>query len=65
MKQSLDRHAVAHDPQKQKLKKRPRSKRSLASRLSGYKPSKRGQPESNSNTMTKMLEKTNLSEQNL
>ncbi|XP_058886675.1 transcription factor IIIA-like [Acipenser ruthenus] len=64
MKQSLDRHAVAHDPQKQKLKKRPRPKRSLASRLSGYKPSKRGQPESNSNTMTKMLEKTNLSEQN-
>ncbi|XP_069495805.1 transcription factor IIIA [Ambystoma mexicanum] len=37
MKQSLERHAVIHDPEKRKLKvRRPRPKRSLASRLSGY-----------------------------
>lgn len=44
MKQSLTRHAVAHDPDKKKmkLKVRPsRGKRSLASRLSGYIPPKR------------------------
>ncbi|XP_030056194.1 transcription factor IIIA [Microcaecilia unicolor] len=41
MKQSLDRHSVAHDPEKRKLKvKRPRPKRSLASRLAGYIPPK-------------------------
>ncbi|XP_018425752.1 PREDICTED: transcription factor IIIA [Nanorana parkeri] len=39
MKQSLDRHANTHDPEKKKMKK-PRPKRSLASRLSGYKPKK-------------------------
>ncbi|MEE6472604.1 hypothetical protein FKM82_009664 [Ascaphus truei] len=41
LKQSLQRHSVVHDPEKKKLKeKHPRPKRSLASRLSGYKPSK-------------------------
>ncbi|KAJ7996254.1 hypothetical protein DPEC_G00235190 [Dallia pectoralis] len=36
MKQSLQRHSVVHDPERKKQKK-PRAKRSLASRLSGYK----------------------------
>uniref|UniRef100_A0A4W5P6E6 Transcription factor IIIA n=1 Tax=Hucho hucho TaxID=62062 RepID=A0A4W5P6E6_9TELE len=36
MKQSLQRHGVVHDPERKKQKK-PRSKRSLVSRLSGYK----------------------------
>ncbi|XP_075055035.1 transcription factor IIIA [Mixophyes fleayi] len=40
MKQSLDRHVNTHDPQKKKMEKPPRPKRSLASRLSGYKPKK-------------------------
>ncbi|KAM4795248.1 transcription factor IIIA [Rhinophrynus dorsalis] len=41
MKRSLERHEYIHDPEKRKLKVRcPRPKRSLASRLSGYKPSK-------------------------
>ncbi|CAK6975712.1 general transcription factor IIIAa [Scomber scombrus] len=40
MKQSLQRHAVVHDPERKKLK-RPRPKKSLASRLSGYSQSKR------------------------
>nr|XP_033806450.1 transcription factor IIIA isoform X2 [Geotrypetes seraphini] len=41
MKQSLERHSVAHDPEKRKLKmKRSYPKRSLASRLSGYVPPK-------------------------
>ncbi|XP_077340193.1 transcription factor IIIA isoform X2 [Lithobates pipiens] len=39
MKQSLDRHANTHDPEKKKMKK-PRPKKSLASRLSGYNPKK-------------------------
>ncbi|KAK2488762.1 hypothetical protein MC885_020641 [Smutsia gigantea] len=46
MKQSLTRHAVAHDPDKRKMRlkvKAPREKRSLASRLSGYIPPKRKQ----------------------
>ncbi|XP_028904230.1 transcription factor IIIA [Ornithorhynchus anatinus] len=45
MKQSLTRHAVAHDPNRTNLKsqvKRPRSKRTLASRLSGYIPPRPG-----------------------
>ncbi|KAG9463004.1 hypothetical protein GDO78_022630 [Eleutherodactylus coqui] len=41
MKQSLDRHANTHDPEKKKMVKPPRPKRSLASRLSGYKPKKK------------------------
>ncbi|XP_031177056.1 general transcription factor IIIAa [Sander lucioperca] len=40
MKQSLQRHSVAHDPEKKKLRK-PKPKRSLASRLSGYSETKR------------------------
>ncbi|KAM8977631.1 transcription factor IIIA-like [Pelodytes ibericus] len=41
LKKSLERHSVVHDPEKKKLKeKKPRPKRSLASRLSGYRPSK-------------------------
>ncbi|KAL6463921.1 hypothetical protein MHYP_G00283120 [Metynnis hypsauchen] len=37
MKQSLQRHSVVHDPERKKqFKKKPRPKRSLASRLSGY-----------------------------
>ncbi|XP_038617524.1 transcription factor IIIA [Tachyglossus aculeatus] len=45
MKQSLTRHAVAHDPNRRNPKsqvKRPRSKRTLASRLSGYIPPRSG-----------------------
>ncbi|XP_063300953.1 transcription factor IIIA [Pelobates fuscus] len=45
MKRSLERHEVVHDPEKRKLKERkPRPKRSLASRLSGYKPPKTTNP---------------------
>ncbi|XP_071361160.1 transcription factor IIIA-like [Trachinotus anak] len=40
MKQSLQRHSVIHDPERRKLRK-PRPKRSLASRLSGYSDTKR------------------------
>ncbi|XP_053312372.1 transcription factor IIIA [Spea bombifrons] len=41
LKLSLERHGVVHDPaQKKKQKVRTRQRRSLASRLSGYKPSK-------------------------
>ncbi|XP_020644241.3 transcription factor IIIA isoform X1 [Pogona vitticeps] len=41
MKQSLVRHAVVHDPDRRNSKARkPRPKRSLASRLSGYIPPK-------------------------
>ncbi|XP_074487045.1 general transcription factor IIIAa [Sebastes fasciatus] len=39
MRQSLQRHSIAHDPQRKKLKK-PRPKRSLASRLSGFSETK-------------------------
>ncbi|KAM9315291.1 transcription factor IIIA-like [Pholidichthys leucotaenia] len=39
MKQSLQRHSVVHDPERKRLK-RPRPKRSLISRLSGYCDSK-------------------------
>ncbi|XP_075707784.1 transcription factor IIIA [Rhinoderma darwinii] len=39
MKQSLDRHFNTHNPEKKKMVKiQPPPKRSLASRLSGYKP---------------------------
>lgn len=40
MKQSLQRHSIVHDPERKKLRK-PRPKRSLASRLSGYKETKK------------------------
>ncbi|XP_061484495.1 transcription factor IIIA isoform X2 [Rhineura floridana] len=43
MKQSLVRHGVVHDPDKRKVNskaKKPRPKRSLASRLSGFIPPK-------------------------
>ncbi|XP_060682094.1 general transcription factor IIIA, b [Hemiscyllium ocellatum] len=61
MKQSLERHSVVHDPKKQKLKgKRPRPKRGLASRLTGYIPSK-NQSAAVSCTLTEMLEKTKMS----
>ncbi|KAK3509422.1 hypothetical protein QTP70_034182 [Hemibagrus guttatus] len=40
MKQSLQRHSVVHDPERKKQKK-PRPTRSLASRLSGYKVTKK------------------------
>ncbi|KAK2918584.1 general transcription factor IIIAa [Channa argus] len=39
-KKSLQRHGVVHDPERRKQKK-PNPKRSLASRLSGFKESKR------------------------
>lgn len=39
MKQSLQRHNIVHDPERKKMKK-PNPKRSLASRLSGYKATK-------------------------
>ncbi|KAM9857388.1 transcription factor IIIA-like [Aulostomus maculatus] len=40
MKQSLHRHSVVHDPERRK-QKRPRPKRSLASKLSGFSKKKR------------------------
>ncbi|XP_042341353.1 general transcription factor IIIAa [Plectropomus leopardus] len=40
MRQSLQRHSIAHDPERKKISK-PRAKRSLASRLSGYRDTKR------------------------
>ncbi|XP_036963513.1 general transcription factor IIIAa [Acanthopagrus latus] len=40
MRQSLQRHSIVHDPERKKLRK-PRPKRSLASRLSGYKDKKK------------------------
>ncbi|XP_029500835.1 general transcription factor IIIAa [Oncorhynchus nerka] len=43
MKQSLQRHSVVHDPERKKQKK-PRPKRSLVSRLSGYKPKNNSRP---------------------
>uniref|UniRef100_A0A8C5DDD3 Transcription factor IIIA n=1 Tax=Gouania willdenowi TaxID=441366 RepID=A0A8C5DDD3_GOUWI len=42
MKKSLQRHSIIHDPTRRKAKK-PRPKRSLASRLSGFKDVKRVQ----------------------
>ncbi|KAG7484327.1 hypothetical protein MATL_G00048080 [Megalops atlanticus] len=48
MKQSLQRHSVVHDPERKKLQKKPRPKRSLASRLSGYQPKKTGSCEPSS-----------------
>ncbi|KAM4611339.1 general transcription factor IIIAa [Polymixia lowei] len=44
MKQSLRRHSVVHDPERKKINK-PRPKRTLASRLSGYKAAKKTQAE--------------------
>lgn len=40
MKQSLQRHSVVHNPERTKLKK-PKPKRTLASRLSGYNQTKK------------------------
>ncbi|XP_072318374.1 transcription factor IIIA-like [Eucyclogobius newberryi] len=40
MKQSLTRHGVIHDPERKKIRK-PQNKRSLASKLSGFKDLKR------------------------
>lgn len=40
MKQSLQRHNIVHDPERKKLK-RPKPKRSLASRLSGFNETKK------------------------
>ncbi|KAL7404795.1 hypothetical protein ABVT39_019163 [Epinephelus coioides] len=39
MRQSLQRHSIVHDPERKKIRK-PRPKRSLASRLSGYRETK-------------------------
>ncbi|XP_058497236.1 transcription factor IIIA-like [Solea solea] len=39
MRQSLDRHCIVHDPQRRK-QKAPRHKRSLVSRISGYRETK-------------------------
>ncbi|KAM6179035.1 transcription factor IIIA [Rhynchocyon petersi] len=48
MKQSLTRHAVVHDPDRKKMRKANPSweKRSLASRLSGYKPPRKKEAQS-------------------
>lgn len=40
MRQSLQRHSIVHDPERKKLKK-PKPKRSLPSRLSGYSTTKK------------------------
>ncbi|XP_023689338.1 general transcription factor IIIA, b isoform X2 [Paramormyrops kingsleyae] len=57
MKQSLMRHGVVHDPEKKKLQK-PRPRRSLASRLSGYRPKQGSQSESSKLAM--LLKDTSL-----
>lgn len=63
MKQSLDRHSVIHDPKKQKLKgKRPRPKRSLASRLAGYLPPRKQQSAAAVTNLSEMLENAKMSE---
>ncbi|KAM9321174.1 transcription factor IIIA [Gastrophryne carolinensis] len=57
MKQSLDRHANTHNPQKQKMEKKPRPKKSLASRLSGYNPKKSPKNKSAETSNTEAAEK--------
>ncbi|XP_019959605.2 transcription factor IIIA-like [Paralichthys olivaceus] len=55
MRQSLQRHSVAHDPERRKLKKQRKSKprRSLPSKLSGYREEKKHQePESDTRGST-------------
>ncbi|KAG8452870.1 hypothetical protein GDO86_004604 [Hymenochirus boettgeri] len=66
MKQSLERHTVVHDPEKRKLKEKiPRPKRSLASRLSGYKPPRKGakdtEPTGENNPVNLCASETNSS----
>ncbi|KAJ8390600.1 hypothetical protein AAFF_G00102060 [Aldrovandia affinis] len=60
MKQSLQRHSVVHDPERKKMQKKPRAKRSLASRLSGYQPKKTGLAEPSG--LAALLQDTRLSE---
>lgn len=42
IRQSLQRHSSLHNPEQEKKPKKPRPRRSLASRLSGYKEKKQG-----------------------
>ncbi|KAG5843664.1 hypothetical protein ANANG_G00153320 [Anguilla anguilla] len=60
MKQSLQRHSVIHDPERKKIQKKPRPRRSLASRLSGYQPKKTLPSETNG--LAAMLKDATLSE---
>ncbi|KAJ8347887.1 hypothetical protein SKAU_G00264760 [Synaphobranchus kaupii] len=60
MKQSLERHSVVHDPERKKMEKKPRPRRSLASRLSGYQPKKTDSSESSG--LATLLKDTTLSE---
>ncbi|XP_056417783.1 transcription factor IIIA [Hyla sarda] len=58
MRQSLDRHVNTHNPEKKKMVKvkPPRPVRSLASRLSGYKPKSSSKKKKKSSSKTPALE---------
>ncbi|XP_066516888.1 general transcription factor IIIAa [Hoplias malabaricus] len=61
MRQSLQRHSVVHDPERKKQKK-PRPRRTLASRLSGFNPS-RLRPAAIPPVVTSQSERFNLKTQ--